>query len=329
MKWNNLSASLSCAAASALLAVSGSAIASAQQNITTAALHQPAFLSFGTAGDSSQPDLNLTENGIAYSSSTGADALASAESYDPGASSLDAAQPPPRRRYGRPNYSDKMHNSDGSNKIAIIVGGGLTLPTSSSTNYLKLSYKIQGGIGYNFNKKFGVIAQFDYDNFGLPASLITSQYNVYTAQGFTYSDGSTVSFAGLDGNTHDWSFTLNPNYNFYQGETMGAYAVVGAGFYHKVTNFTLPTTGTYCDYYYGCYSYQANQSFDEYTSNSGGVSGGVGLTYKFSRFASERFYVEARYVRNFNQAKAFSTTNLFPGNSATTSYIPITVGLRF
>jgi len=35
---------------------------------------------------------------------------------------------------------------------------------------------------------------------------------------------------------------------------------------------------------------------DHYTSNAVGVNGGIGLTYKFSKFSKERFYVEARYV---------------------------------
>lgn len=308
----------------AVLAVTGTAL-HAQQNLNLAELRQPTSLLFASPNGDSESSLNLTDDGIAYSSSTGASELEAAKDFGL-TSSADAEQPAPRRRYGRPNYSDKMHNSDGSNKITILAGAGFTIPAfSPSTNYLNTSWKIQGGVGYNFNKNFGVILQFDYDNFGLPGSLLTSQQAVYTS---LY--GSSVSFAGLDGHTHDWSFTLNPTYTFYQGESTGAYAVVGGGFYHKVTNFTLPATGTYCDYYYGCYQYTANQTFDEYTSNAAGVNGGIGFTFKPSRFASERFYAEARYVYNFNsQRPGNNTTNFYPGNSATTSYVPVTVGLRF
>ena len=308
-----------------LFAVAGTVTLHAQQNVNLAELRQPSSLLFAAPNGSTS--LDLTEDGVAYSSSTGANELFAAESFNLASSTASEEQPAPRRRYGRPNYSDKMHNADGSNKIAVLVGGGFTVPAfNPSTKYLNTSWKIQGGVGYNFNKKFGVILQFDYDNFGLPGSLLNSQQAVYTSS----FAATGVSFAGLDGHTHDWSFTLNPTYTFYQGESTGAYAVVGAGFYHKVTDFTLPTTGTYCDYYYGCYQYTANQTFDDYTSNAAGVNGGIGFTYKPSRFASERFYAEARYVFNFNsQRPGNNTTNFFPGNSATTSYVPITVGLRF
>jgi hypothetical protein len=311
----------------AFFAVAGSACVHAQQSIRLAEVREPASLLFAAPDASAKmPSLNLTDDRVAYSSSTGANELAAAEDFALTNPSAAEAQPAPRRRYGRPNYSDKMHNADGSNKITILAGGGFTVPAfTPSTNYLTTSWKVQGGVGYNFNKKFGVVLQFDYDNFGLPANVINSQTAVYTS---LY--GNTVSFAGLDGHTHDWSFTLNPTYTFYQGESTGAYAVVGGGFYHKVTNFTLPTTGVYCDYYYGCYQYTANQTFDEYTSNAAGINGGIGFTFKPSRFASERFYAEARYVFNFNsQRPGNNATNFYPGNSSTTSYVPVTVGIRF
>lgn len=247
-------------------------------------------------------------------------------------------QPPPyrRRRYGAPRYSDKMHNADGSNKLAFVAGGGFNVPVgSASSDYLKLSWRFEGGVGYNLSRKLAVIAQFDWDNFGLPGSVLANQESLYT----NITGDTSGSFVGLDGHTHVWSFTLNPTLNFYQSDTLGAYAVVGGGFYHKVTNFTVPSVGTYCDYYGYCYQYQANQTIDKYTSNAPGVTGGVGVTYKFSRFANEKFFAEARYVHTFNQARAGDATvtlagtgtpyNLYPPNSNETSYIPITLGIRF
>jgi hypothetical protein len=82
--------------------------------------------------------------------------------------------------------------------------------------------------------------------------------------------------------------------------------------------------------------YQSNQTVDDYTSNAFGLNAGLGFTYKLSRFASTRFFVEGRYVYTFNSPRAFSYgdanlngLNVFPQNSAKTSYIPITFGLRF
>jgi hypothetical protein len=144
----------------------------------------------------------------------------------------------------------------------------------------------------------------------------------------------------LDGNNHVWSFSLNPTFTIPTEGSLGAYAVVGVGFFHKVTNFTVPSVGEYCDPYYGCYQYQANQTIDHYTSNAPGVSPGVGLTWKFSKFSNMRMYVEARYVLMFNQhyngitasniaTSTYTGTNFYPANSDRTTYIPIKFGVRF
>lgn len=245
-------------------------------------------------------------------------------------------QPPPRRRYSRPHYTDRLHNADGSSKLAFIAGVGFEIPADSVTRqYLTTGYKFQLGGGINLNKKLALLLQFDYDHFGLPGSVLRNQQGIYTSAGFQQQnpDGTTspADFSTLDGNAHIWSITLNPTYNFYQGDSFGAYAVVGGGFYHKVTNFTLPQTATAFDYFYGPYQYTVNQTFDHYTSNSGGANGGIGITYKPSKFASQRLYAEVRYVHTFNTQTTSTPTNFnfFPGNSATSNYIPITVGVRF
>ena len=123
-----------------------------------------------------------------------------------------------------------------------------------------------------------------------------------------------------------------------QGNTINN--TTGGIFLNKVTNFTEPTIEESC--YYFCEEYQVNANVDHYTSNAGGVNAGIGLTYKFSQFSNERFYVEARYVLMLNQQRygvtsASSTTTLnnytgtdfYPANSNRTTYIPIKFGLRF
>lgn len=248
----------------------------------------------------------------------------------------DSAQPPPRRRYGRPRYSDRTHNADGSSKLAFVLGGGFTVPTGSTGRDLTLSYRFQGGAGINFSKKFGIIAQFDYDHFGLPGSVITAQQAVY--QGLQIPDpvnGGSLDVSGLDANAHIYSLTLNPIFTISEGERSSTYVVVGGGFYHKAVNFTLPVTGGYCDYYYGCYQVTQNQNFDTYTNNAGGINGGIGFTYKPSRFANEKLFVEARYVWVDNQGgdqnptAAAAQGNFYPKANDRTGYVPVTVGIRW
>lgn len=258
------------------------------------------------------------------------------------------------RRSGRPRYRGGNTNADGSEKYSFFFGVGMTAPTQDTDTYNTPSWAFGLGVARNFNRHAGVQVEFNYDNFGLKGSTLANQtnlYNYFTNQciadpvcsASVAAQGGTLSDFGphdLDGNMHDWSFALNPMYTFYSGEGMGAYVIGGVGFFHKVTNFTTPTVGVYYDPYYGPEEYEANQVIDHYTSNAPGLDGGLGLTYKFSRFSNERFYVEARYVYTFNQyrpgftsANAATTSyngyNEYPANSLRTSYFPIKVGMRF
>lgn len=244
---------------------------------------------------------------------------------------LNSFQPPPRRPYGRPRYSDSHTNPDGSSKLAFMVGGGATLPVGNTHKYETPSYGFQAGVGRNFSQSAAIMLQFDYDHFGLQGSTLANQNFLYGTTGF-----------GLNGNNHVWSFTIDPTFSLVGNGSMGAYAVVGFGFYHKVTNFTLPTTGTYCNFF-ACYNYQANQIIDHYTSNAPGVNGGLGLTFKLSRFSNQRLYIEGRYVVVFNEqrigitaanantpfGRSYTGYNLYPANSNRTTYVPIKVGIRF
>jgi hypothetical protein len=114
--------------------------------------------------------------------------------------------------------------------------------------------------------------------------------------------------------------------------------VVGAGYYHKVTNFAEPTTEESCYIY--CEEYEVDANIDHYTSNAFGVNGGFGLTYKMSHFSNERFYMEARYVLMLNsQRYGYTAANVattsyngydaYPANSNRTTYVPIKFGIRF
>jgi hypothetical protein len=239
-----------------------------------------------------------------------------------------------RRRYGSPRYRGSNTNADGSPKYTFFAGAGLAQPLGNTFHYDTPSYGLSVGGGRNFNAKFGVLLDFDFDHFGLTGQTLSNESYVYNT---TFGAGSV---SNLDGNAHVWSFTLNPTYNLFQGSSVGAYAVVGVGFYHKVTNFTTPETGEYFDPYYGLVEYTANETIDHYTSNAPGFNGGFGLTYKFSRFSNERFFVEARYVFVDNSQRHGVTyqtaspsqatvANDYPANSNRTTYLPVKVGLRF
>jgi hypothetical protein len=274
-----------------------------------------------------------SSNDVQYSNSVGGVETANAELFNLGGS---ADQPPPRRRYGRPNYNDSRTNPDGSPKYGFFGGGGFGLSTGGTHNYLSSAgWGLQIGGGRNFNKKIAVNLQFDYDHFGFQTNTLNNLLAIYDGPPIFATDQNGNPLSQLGGTSHIWSFSLDPKYTFYDSDKYGAYAVVGVGFYHKTANFTTPALSTYCDPFYGCFQFQANQTVDKYTSNAPGFNAGIGMTYKFSRFASQRFYAEARYVFVDNSSKPFDISgttsyfNAFPQNSAKTTYIPIKFGIQF
>jgi hypothetical protein len=272
---------------------------------------------------------------IGYSSSAGADETAAAESYMSTSLAADPSPQPPPRRYGRrPVYADSSHNADGSAKYTFFGGAGFTVPTGGTHAYFSPNYDFQVGGGRNFNKQLAALIEFDWHDFGIQSSTLNNLLGIYNGLG--------ASIAEVGGHAHVWSFTVGPQYTFFQADKFGAYAIGGVGFYHKVTDFTTPETGEYCDPYYGCYEYQADATVDSYVSNAFGVNGGIGFTYKTSRFNDVKFYGEARYVYTANSSRPYydGTTgtnpssnanyfDVFPQNSAKTTYIPVTFGIRF
>ena len=164
-------------AAVTFLAAAGTLGLHAQQSAGTAKSLPPVNLK---ATLTAPLDLS-TPDDLKYSSSTGTDEMANAENFN---LSSSADQPPPRRKYSRPNYNDSRTNSDGSAKYTFFVGGGFTLPVGGTHNYLATSYDFQAGAGRNFNKTFGVNVQFDWDNFGFQTATLNNQLAIYNGPFF-------------------------------------------------------------------------------------------------------------------------------------------------
>jgi hypothetical protein len=329
-------------AALSFLALGTATLTQAQQS-QPAASSQPAPLLL--AADTAPAALDSS------SSSSSSDAIAASDSearFDLSSAALAGSQPPPRRHYGRPNYQGGNTNADGSEKWTFLAGAGFGLPIGNTHKYETTGYVFQVGGGRNFNKTIGVLAQFDYNHFGIQQATLDNQLYIYNyctaadeAADECYPEGEVPAADGLSqlgGNNHVWSFTLNPTFTLPTSGSLGAYVVVGGGFYHKVTNFTTPETAEECYYY--CEEIEANANIDHYTSNAFGLNGGVGVTWKFSHFSNEKFYAEARYVLVLDSQRtgvtaanvassSLTATDFYPANSNRTTYIPVTFGLRF
>ena len=311
---------IACAASTPVLFASGPAAAPAEPNAVSApdAAAAPGTFDLSTA---IVPASDFRYRSLGVSSSAATDSLFDErESLSAGAGAM---QPPTRRRsYGRSRYQDRLHNADGSNKIALVVGAGLNLPVGNVRTYNTASYTFTGGAGYNFNKTFGVLGEFHYDHFGLTSDAINYQFNVFS-NALSSSGQDPTQLAGLDANAHVIALTVNPIVNLPATGKIGGYVTGGVGFYHKTTNFTLPQA---VQDYFGNVYYQ-NINFQSYSANAFGFNGGVGVTYKLSEFSSERLFAEARY--DWLKINSNNNIDLYPFNRVNTSYVPITVGLRF
>ncbi len=295
--------------------------------------------------------LQQTDDAGAYSSSLSSSGLS--ETDAPGTQVASNTENPfhffnaqyggGHQRYGRPKYRGSNTNADGSPKWDFFVGGGFGTPLGQF-DYATTSWGFGGGGGRMFNARAGVNLEFNYDYFGMTGQTLQNQQALYNYSILQYNlqnPANPVQYiSGLDGNSHIWSISLQPIFNIKNGDGIGAYVTGGGGYYHKVADFTVPAIGTYCDPFYGCYAYSANQTIDHYTSNAFGINGGLGITYKFSKFSSQRLYAEVRYVYLLNSYRPgvtianvnpsnVSEANFFPQNSQRTSYLPVKFGIRF
>ena len=243
--------------------------------------------------------------------------------------SFDGGQPPPgrRRSYGPSRYEDRMHNADGSTKIAFMAGGGMAVPTGNTAKFFTPSWTVAAGAGINFNRMFGVLGEFHYDHFGVTAGAIQNEYTNVLAYLSANYGATAADLAGFDANGHVISFTVNPVINFADRRNkLGAYVTGGLGWYRKTTNFTLPSVSQSCNSFY-CQQYASTYNIDQASADTLGYNVGFGLSYAISEFSSERLFVDARY--HWLPISSNNNQDFYPFNRRNTGYIPITVGIRF
>lgn len=199
-------------------------------------------------------------------------------------------------------------------RLAFEVSGGFNGPTSNTSNFLTWGGQFTVGGGLRFRHGLSVLVDYQFMDDKLPGKLIAET-------------GAT------GGNAHIWSFTINPEYDFFPKRATSVYATGGGGFYRKVTSFTDPTQTYYCDYFYGCYPGVANQVVGHFSSNQGGWNFGGGYQHRIGGMYDTgrmKLFVEARFVDVLTpavttQPNGLGTTTV----AADTKVIPVTLGLRW
>jgi hypothetical protein len=195
------------------------------------------------------------------------------------------------------------------------VGGGFNAPTPDSSPYITWGGNFTLGGGYRFNRHLSMMIEYQFIHSKLPGAIIAEA-------------GATGGYANI------WSFTLDPIYEVNPKSSIIFYGTGGGGFYRKVTSFTDPQAGLYCDYFGFCYVVTQNVVVGHFSSNQGGWSIGAGLEHRFAGWNGDgkmKIFAEARYLHVLTPAVNGITPNGLGVTTvaADTKIIPVTIGLRW
>lgn len=275
-----------------------------------------AILASGLAAAQSAPSPNQpSSSGLhsaAYSSSDDPNLSQLAESVAPGGLAALPAAPSPgagASAAGQDTHSGWKQSL--FSNYALELGGGLSAPTSKT--YITWGGGFTLGGGYNFNKRFAVLAEYQFLDNKLPGAIIAET-------------GAT------GGHAHIWSLTLDPVVSLFPKSANDFYITGGGGFYRKVTSFTDVEPTEYCSFYYCGIGYSP-QVVGHFSSNQGGFNigggyqrrlGGMYLDSKTKLFAEVRL-VDVLTPTVLTQPSGLGTTSIGAG----TKLIPISVGIRW
>lgn len=256
----------------------------------------PSNSATASAGESSSSSLQL----VADDSAEGLAALPSA----PSAAGSGAAESDQNGGY---------HSHSLFSHLTYAFGGGFNGPISDSSNYITWGGNFNLGVGYQFDPRFSLMAEYQFIDDKLPGKLIAE----------TGASG---------GHAHIWSATLAPVVDLFPKSTNDIYVTGGGGFYRKVTSFTNLQPTEYCTYFYCGVGY-APQVVGHFSSNQGGWNIGAGYMRRMGGMYNDsrmKLYAEVRYLDVMSPASAIAANGLgVAAVGADTKLIPVTVGLRW
>ena len=207
-------------------------------------------------------------------------------------------------------------------------GGGVTAPISSTQNYANTGWNMLLGGGWRFNKRFDLLAEWQFNRMGVPNDLA-----------FTQSNGQAVG-----GNEHIWTAGVDGKYNYVAHSILNAYVLGGGGFSRQLTTFTAGVLVP-CGYSgysgfsgFGGYSgfggsCVGNVNVSHESSNQGALNVGTGLEWRLSPYERYKIFLEARYLKTYSPQRSIlppgQTTPVIlpPGYYA--QFFPVTLGLRW
>jgi hypothetical protein len=178
------------------------------------------------------------------------------------------------------------------------LGGGFTTPVGNTGSYLNDGWNVQGGVGYNFSNRIGVMGQLDYNSLGMNGAAL-----------------GTTGFPG--GDVHVFSATIDPIFHLTPKSHFDLYAIGGGGLYHWSQQFNA-ASGLVSNSFAGSFPLVVPASGDTYTVNKPGWNAGMGIA--FGTKWHGKLFAEARYVHVFLNGV---------GGGERADYIPVTFGFRW
>jgi Outer membrane protein beta-barrel domain len=224
----------------------------------------------------------------------------------------------PSPQYGNGGYGQGRggyHSSynDRWSHLAFVAGGGFNAPVGNDTSFITWGGNFTLGAGWQFNKQFGTLLEYQFMDNKLPGSFLSQ-----------VSENSNLGFP-IGGHSHIWSFTLAPIFYLRPHGALNAYVTGGGGFYRKVTSFTQPVASLCFDPFIGYFTCTQNVTIGHFSSNQGGLNFGVGITHTLGQGQRAKVFAEARYLW-INTPGPHDVTYWGLGS---TGLIPVTFGIRW
>jgi hypothetical protein len=250
--------------------------------------------SHNSSADSPVASSESSSNANAFVADDDASSSADAMPGDPSPSGAAAGQE--NGGYGR--HGGGFHSL--GSRLTFDLGAGFNGPIGNDNPYITWGGNFTLGGGLRLSHGISVLGEYQFIDNKLPGAFIAAG-------------------GGTTGNAHINSITVDPVIDLFPKWKNSFYAVGGAGWYHKSTNFNVQEC---CDFF----GYPVTVTANSFSSDQLGANIGLGFEHRMGGMYGDsktKLFAEARYT--YIHTPPITQTN----GLGTTELIPVTFGVRF